>query len=77
LNFVVKRIAGEPMGDIQAQNRDASAGRWLEFAARINGRESNFLSKVDSFDIRLAPKLDRILDQLGLGFIMTVHALRE
>lgn len=72
LNFLVKRLAGEDMGDIQAQNR--SSVRWHEFSRCINGRERSFMKKIDDFDIWLAPRLDRVMDGLGLGFIMTVHA---
>jgi SAM-dependent methyltransferase len=74
LNFLVKRMAGEPMGHIQAQNRIEGGGRWSEFSEHLNGRRSPFLSRVDRFDNRIAPRLDRVLDALGAGFIMTVHA---
>lgn len=67
-------VAGQPMSEILAQNRRVDCGRWPEFAGCINGRESAFLRRVDAFDIRLAPRLDRVLDALGLGFIITVHA---
>lgn len=72
LNFLVKRLAGEPMSDIQAQNRDLE--RWPEFSSQLHKRPSRFMLRVDRFDIWLAPKLDRILDFMGLGFIMIVHA---
>jgi len=74
LNFIVKRLAGEPMSEILAQNRTADCGRWPEFAGYVNGRESAFLRRVDAFDGWLAPRLDRVLDRMGVGFIMTVHA---
>jgi hypothetical protein len=72
LNFLVKRAAGEPMGDIQGQNRRHE--RWEEFASRIHNRGSALMRKVDRFHIWLMPKLDRFLDKMGLGFIMIVHA---
>ncbi|MGM4961890.1 class I SAM-dependent methyltransferase [Tardiphaga sp. 1201_B9_N1_1] len=72
LNFLVKRLAGEPMGDIQAQNR--SVERWPEFSRQIRGKDSAFMKKVDDFDVWLTPHLDKVLDRLMLGFIMTVHA---
>lgn len=77
LNFIVKRLGGEPMSEILAQNRPADAGTWPEFAGHINGRASSFMRRVDGFDARLAPRLDRVLDRLGLGFIMTVHARKR
>jgi SAM-dependent methyltransferase len=72
LNFLIKRAAGEPMGDIQAQNRRLQ--RWEEFSCRIHNRSSALMRKIDRFDIWLMPRLDRILDRMGLGFIMIVHA---
>jgi SAM-dependent methyltransferase len=77
LNFVVKRLGGEPMTEILAQNRPADAARWPEFAGRINGRNSRLLRRVDAFDQWLAPRLDRVLDALGFGFTMTVHARKS
>jgi SAM-dependent methyltransferase len=72
LNFLIKRAAGEPIGDIQAQNR--SLERWGEFETSIHGRESKFMRRIDRLDIWMTPKLDRILDGIALGFIMIVHA---
>jgi hypothetical protein len=74
LNFVVKRLCGEPLVEIQAQNRLEGGSRWEEFSTEINGRPSEFMRRVDRFDTQLAPHLDRVLDALGLGFIMSVHA---
>lgn len=74
LNFVVKRLCREPLPEIQAQNRLEGGSRWEEFASEINGRPSEFMRRVDRFDLWLAPRLDRLLDALGLGFIMSVHA---
>ncbi len=74
LNFVVKRLSGEPMSEILTQNRAADAGGWPEFAGRLNGRPSWLMRQVDALDKWLAPSLDRVLDGLGFGFTMTVHA---
>jgi SAM-dependent methyltransferase len=74
LNFVVKRLGREPMSAILAQNRPADGARWPEFAGFVNGRSSAFVRRVDAFDDWLAPRLDRVLDRIGLGFVMTVHA---
>jgi SAM-dependent methyltransferase len=74
LNFLVKRLHGEPMGEIQAQNRLEGGTRWEEFASQIDGRPSKWMRRVDRVDTWLAPRLDRVLDGLGLGFIMSVHA---
>jgi SAM-dependent methyltransferase len=74
LNFLVKRLAGEPMASIQAQNRIEGGGRWSEFAEHLNGRKSPLMCRIDRFDDWLAPRLDRVLDAIGVGFIMTVHA---
>lgn len=75
LNYLAKRLAGEPHAEIVAQNR--VEGRWLEFATMLHGRPSEFISRVDRFDQRLTPLLDRWLDRLGLGFIMTAEAERR
>ena len=74
LNFLVKRLNGEPMSDIQGQNRLEDALRWVEFSSQIYGRDSRFLRMVDRFDVWLAPRLDRVCDAIGAGFIMSVHA---
>jgi SAM-dependent methyltransferase len=74
LNFLVKRLHGEPMSEIQAQNRLEGGTRWEEFSSQINGRPSEFMRRIDRFDVWLAPRLDRALDALGVGFIMSVHA---
>jgi SAM-dependent methyltransferase len=74
MNFLVKRLSGEPIAEIQAQHHLEGGSRWYEFASQIYGRDSRFLQRVDAFDIWLAPRLDRLCDALGLGFIMTVHA---
>lgn len=71
LNFLYKRLRGEPLEEILAQNREP--GRWEEFSNRVHGEESDFMLKVDRLDIRLSPYLDRLMNWLGLGFIMTAE----
>jgi SAM-dependent methyltransferase len=72
LNFVVKRLAGEAMDEILAQNRRAE--RWYEFSGQIHGKNSRLMERIDLWDQAITPKLDRFLDRLGFGFIMTVEA---
>lgn len=72
LNYLVKLAAGERLPDIVAQNR--IAGKWHEFSGQLHGRDSLFMSFIDRTDIALTPLLDRLVDRLGLGFIMTVEA---
>jgi len=72
LNYLVKLAAGERLADIVAQNR--IAGKWHEFSGQLHGRDSLFMSFIDRTDIALTPLLDRLVDRLGLGFIMTVEA---
>jgi SAM-dependent methyltransferase len=72
LNFLVKRLYGESTEQILAQNRRSD--RWFEFSRCINGRERRLMEWIDTWDIRLAPHLDRIMDRLHRGFIMVVHA---
>jgi 2-polyprenyl-3-methyl-5-hydroxy-6-metoxy-1,4-benzoquinol methylase len=71
LNYLYKLLHGERLGDIVAQNR--TPGRWLEFANQLNGRSDDSMLRVDRLDIKMTPWLDRIVDRLGLGFIMTVE----
>ena len=74
MNFLVKRANGEAMSEIQAQNRLEGGSRWEEFSTEIDGRPSELMRHVDRLDRRVAPPLDRLLDALGLGFTMIVHA---
>lgn len=60
--------------DIVAQNR--SAVRWHQFAAQLRGRSSDWMIKVDTMDIAVMPYLDRCLDRLHGGFIMTATAIK-
>ncbi|MFO0874326.1 MAG: class I SAM-dependent methyltransferase [Phycisphaerales bacterium] len=75
LNYAAKLLAGEKHADIVAQNR--APGRWLEFACELRGRRSSFMERIDRLDQRVTPWLDRALDRVGLGFIMTAEAVRE
>ena len=75
LNFAYKRLHGEAMDDILAQNR--TPDRWNEFSCFVNGRESKVLAKIDRIDIHLSPYLDKIMNSLGLGFIMTVEVIPD
>jgi hypothetical protein len=70
LNYAYKLVRGEKLEDIVAQNREA--GRWEEFSNFVNSRKSDFMLKIDRLDIRLSPYLDRLVNLLHLGFIMTV-----
>lgn len=71
LNFLYKLARGEKIDEILAQNRDPR--RWVEFSNHVRGKESEFMLKVDRFDIRMSPYLDSLMNMLGLGFIMTVE----
>jgi hypothetical protein len=75
LNFVVKRLAGEAMDEILAQNRRAE--RWHEFSQQIKGKDSRLMKRVDLWDWKMTSRLDYWLDNLGLGFIMTVESVAE
>lgn len=72
LNYLIKLLYGEKMDDIVAQNR--SKDRWFEFARKIKGSDFQLMEKIDNFDIKITPYLDKILDFLQLGFIMIVQA---
>jgi len=75
LNYCVKLIAGEKKEEILAQCR--TPNRWHEFSSQIKGRSSKLMLKVDSFDIAMSPVLNRFLDQLQFGFIMTVVSIKK
>ncbi len=70
-NYIWKSFNGEKWADIVAQNREP--GRWFEFSQCIHGRESEFMLKVDRFDIKVTRYLDSIVNRLGFGFIMTAE----
>jgi SAM-dependent methyltransferase len=74
LNYVVKRLAGEPIQDIVEQNR--SAGKWRQFSSQLRGRDSRGMLKVDSLDRAIMPYLDCWLDRLHCGFIMIARATK-
>lgn len=74
LNYVAKLLAGERHDEIVAQNR--VPGRWLEFACELRGAPSRLMERIDRLDQRATPWLDRALDRVGLGFIMTAEAER-
>ena len=71
-NIIVKRLLGEHIDDIIAQNRKAE--RWYEFSRQIRGRDSRLMEKIDRLDIAVTPLLDRLLNRLRCGFIMIVRA---
>jgi SAM-dependent methyltransferase len=75
LNYVWKRLHGEAIQDIVAQNREA--GRWKEFAQHIRGRPSRSMLFIDRLDIKVTPYLDRLLNRLGFGFTMTAELAKE
>ena len=72
LNYLFKHSNGEPLADIVAQARQPA--RWVEFCWQLHGRDNAWMKRVDHWDQKLYMKFDRVLDGLGLGFIMTVHA---
>jgi SAM-dependent methyltransferase len=74
VNFMVKRLGGESTDEILSQY--LLVDRWAEFARHINGAPHRIMERVDNFDISLYPKLDRLLDRAGFGFIMVTEAER-
>ena len=74
LNFACKRVNGEPIEAIVAQNREP--GRWHEFSECVKGKESELMRRVDRIDRAVTPTLDRVMNALGLGFIMTAEMLK-
>jgi 2-polyprenyl-3-methyl-5-hydroxy-6-metoxy-1,4-benzoquinol methylase len=71
LNYVTKLLAGEKINDILSQNRSAD---WTEFSSRLCGKDSQFMRRIDKLDNAISPTVDRMMDRLGWGFIMTVVA---
>jgi 2-polyprenyl-3-methyl-5-hydroxy-6-metoxy-1,4-benzoquinol methylase len=69
LNYFVKIVAGETIDDIVIQNRTPS--KWSEFATQINGKHSNLMERIDRLDEKISPFVDKMLEALGFGFIMT------
>ena len=72
LNYLVKLVAGEKLEGIVYQNR--VEGQWHSFSGQINGRDSAWMRKIDQWDNKLYPYLDKIFDKLHLGFIMVATA---
>lgn len=72
LNYAYKQLMGEPLSDIVAQARQPA--RWVEFCWHLHGKENEMMKQVDAWDQKLYKRLDRVVDSLGFGFIMTVHA---
>jgi hypothetical protein len=75
LNYVWKRLHGEALESVVGQNREP--GRWREFSEFVNGKPSRLMRGVDRLDARVTPLLDRIVNALGLGFIMTAELVRQ
>jgi SAM-dependent methyltransferase len=70
-NYLWKLLNGEQLSEIVAQNR--ASDRWAEFSTCIHGLPSDFMLKVDRFDIKITRYLDKIVNRLGYGFTMTVE----
>jgi 2-polyprenyl-3-methyl-5-hydroxy-6-metoxy-1,4-benzoquinol methylase len=75
LNYLLKMLAGEKIDDIVAQNRRID--KWHEFSCQLRGRESKIMRLIDRTDIAISPLVDFIMDRSGLGFIMTVEAIKQ
>jgi SAM-dependent methyltransferase len=74
LNYAWKRLHGEAIEQIVAENREP--GRWREFAQMVNGKESRVMRLVDRIDAVVTRPLDRLVNALGFGFIMTAEILK-
>ena len=74
LNYAWKRWRGESIEDIVGQNREP--GRWREFAEFTHGRPSQVMRTVDRLDALMTPLVDRVVNALGFGFIMTAEMVR-
>jgi len=72
LNYAFKLLNGESLSDVVAQARQPA--RWVEFCWQLHGKDSKWMKRVDGWDQKLYAKFDRVMDRLGIGFIMTVHA---
>jgi SAM-dependent methyltransferase len=71
LNYIWKLLHGESIDQVLEQNR--SAERWIEFATHVRGKPTNAMQRVDDIDKKLTPVLDRVMNRLHLGFIMTAE----
>jgi 2-polyprenyl-3-methyl-5-hydroxy-6-metoxy-1,4-benzoquinol methylase len=69
LNYVVKILAGESIDSVVIQNR--TPGKWNEFATQLNGKPSKLVESIDRVDEKISPFVDKILEALEFGFIMT------
>ncbi len=58
LNYVVKILARESIGSIVLQNR--FQGRWNEFDTQLNGKPSKLVERIDRFDEKISPFVDKI-----------------
>jgi SAM-dependent methyltransferase len=74
-NYSMKLLFGESLEQITAQNR--LSGRWGEFSSELKGKPSFMMKKIDRWDIKLSPYIDRIMDKLNLGFLMIVTAKKQ
>jgi SAM-dependent methyltransferase len=68
LNYLCKRLGGERLEEIVAQNR--TPGRWNEFSGELNGKPSKLLAQIDRIDQRLTPKIDALARLARRSFIM-------
>jgi len=71
LNTFWKRLHGESIEEIVAQSR--TPGRWSDFSSRLNGVASPSMERIDRLDAAVTPYLNRLMNALGRGFIMTVE----
>ena len=72
-HYLFKLLAGEKINDIVAQNRSTD---WWEFSNCLCGKDSNIMRRISEADSAITPLLDRVMDRLHLGFIMTVEATK-
>ncbi len=70
--YLLKWLAGESFADIVAQNRTPE--RWLEFTTLLHGKPSRLVEWVESWDKKLTPWLDQLMDRLGFGFTLIATA---
>ncbi|HNV68535.1 MAG TPA: class I SAM-dependent methyltransferase [Candidatus Ozemobacteraceae bacterium] len=70
--YLLKWLAGESFADIVAQNRTPE--RWLEFTTHLRGKPSRLVEWVETWDKRLTPWFDTLMDRLGFGFTLIATA---
>lgn len=73
-NYLIKLLAGEDINDIVEQNRSLD---WWDFSCTLNRRDSQLMRRIDRIDNAITPYLDRVMDILGYGFIMTIEATKS